>query len=320
MEATTSPLILLTQALTDSQAAQLRSVAPAARVVEEARLSSDPGLLAGIQICYPRLPQELWTGAASLQWLQTNAAGVDSLLKMSEVRAHPAVITNVHIHGNCMAEHLWGMTLMLTRNLHRAVLSQEKGIWNHALLTEGLSSLAGKTLCIAGLGVIGERCAVIGRALGMRVIGIRRHARPSPVADEVVGPEERRDACARSRIVMLLLPDTRDTRVFIGKEELNAMHGTFLLNAGRGSAVDTAALVEALRAGNVRGAGLDVTDPEPLPAGHPLWSMPNVVITPHYGGVHPGYEEEAFSAFLENLGRWVRGEPLQHVIDRDAEY
>ena len=320
MEATASPLILLTQALTDSQAARLRSAAPAARVVEVARLASDPGLIAGIQICYPRLPRELWTAAVSLQWLQTNMAGIDSLLKMPEVRAHSAVITNVHIHGDCVAEHLWGMTLMLTRNLHRAVLSQEKGIWNHALMTEGLSSLAGKTLCIAGLGVIGERCAVIGRALGMRVIGIRRHARPSPVADEVVGPEARRDACARSRIVMLLLPDTRDTRAFIGKEELNAMHGTFLLNAGRGSAVDTAALVEALRAGNVRGAGLDVTDPEPLPAGHPLWSMPNVVITPHYGGVHPGYEEEAFSAFLENLGRWVRGEPLRHVIDRDAEY
>lgn len=320
MERTTSPLILLTQALTGNQAARLRSVAPAARVVEEARLSSDPGLIARIEICYPRLPRELWTGAVNLQWLQTNMAGIDSLLRMSEVRGHPAVITNVHIHGNCVAEHLWGMTLMLTRNLHRAVLSQEKGIWNSAPLSEGLSSLAGKTLCIAGLGVIGERCAVIGRALGMRVIGIRRHARPSPVADEVVGPEERRDACARSRIVMLLLPDTRDTRVFIGKEELGAMHGAFLLNAGRGSSVDTAALVDALHAGNVRGAGLDVTDPEPLPKGHPLWSMPNVVITPHYGGVHPGYDEEAFDVFLANLGRWVRGEPLEHVVDRDAEY
>ncbi|HTP59689.1 MAG TPA: NAD(P)-dependent oxidoreductase, partial [Spirochaetia bacterium] len=123
-----------------------------------------------------------------------------------------------------------------------------------------------------------------------------------------------------SRVIMLLLPDTPDTRRFVGKEELDAMQGAFLLNAGRGSSIDTEALVGALRAGTVRGAGLDVTDPEPLPKGHPLWSMPNVVITPHYGGVHPGYEEEAFDVFLANLVRWVRGEPLENVVDKGAGY
>jgi phosphoglycerate dehydrogenase-like enzyme len=282
-----------------------------------------------VDICYPRLPRELWTGAVNLQWLQASFAGVDSLLKIPEIASHPVVITNVHIHAHCVAEHLWGMALMLTRNLHHAVRAQETGVWNEAPLSEGLSSLAGRTLCIAGLGVIGEQCAAIGRTLGMRVIGIRRHGasanasrsgRASPAADEVVGPERRREAFARSRVIMLLLPDTRDTRQFVGKEELNAMQGAFLLNAGRGTSVDTDALVEALRAGNVRGAGLDVTDPEPLPKGHPLWSMPNVVITPHYGGVHPGYEEEAFDLFLANLGRWVRGEPLENVVDKDAGY
>jgi len=320
MQRSTSPLILLTQALTDDQAARLRSAVPAARIVEEARLAEDPGLLARIEVCYPRLSRELWAGATSLQWLQSNIAGVDSLLKMAEIAAHPAVITNVHIHGNCVAEHLWGMTLMLTRNLHRAVLAQEKGVWNSAPLSEGLSSLAGRTLCIAGLGAIGEQCAAIGRTLGMRVIGIRRHPGASPAADEVVGPEKRRDAFAAARVIMILLPDTRETRLFVGKKELDAMQGAFLLNAGRGSSVDTAALVDALRAGNVRGAGLDVTDPEPLPKSHPLWSMPNVVITPHYGGVHPGYEEEAFDVFLANLGRWVRGEPLENIVDKDAGY
>ena len=98
------------------------------------------------------------------------------------------------------------------------------------------------------------------------------------------------------------------------------MQGAFLLNAGRGSSVDTDALVEALKNGTVRGAGLDVTDPEPLPAGHPLWGMPNAVITPHYAGVHPGYAEEAFETFLANLDRWVRGEPLQNVVDKSLGY
>ena len=320
MRPSRAPLILLTQTLSVDQDARLKSAAPAARIIRESELSDDPGLLARIEICYPRLPPELWAGATNLQWLQASFAGVDSLLKAPEITSHPAVITNVHIHANCVAEHLWGMALMLTRNLHRAVRAQETGVWNTAALSEGLSSLAGRTLCIAGLGVIGEQCAAIGRTLGMRVIGIRRHRRASPAADEVVGPENRREAFARSRVIMLVLPDTRDTRLFVGREELNAMQGAFLLNAGRGTSVDTAALVEALRAGNVRGAGLDVTDPEPLPKGHPLWSMPNVVITPHYGGVHPGYEEEAFEVFLANLGRWVRGEPLENVVDKDAGY
>ncbi|HYW84823.1 MAG TPA: hypothetical protein VFB30_16285, partial [Spirochaetia bacterium] len=154
MQRSTSPLILLTQTLTDDQMARLTSVVPGARIVRESQVSADPGLLARVEICYPRLPRELWAGAVSLQWLQASFAGVDSLLKMPETRAHPAVITNVHIHANCVAEHLWGMTLMLTRNLKRAVLAQEQGVWNEAPLSESLSSLAGRTLCGAGLGVI----------------------------------------------------------------------------------------------------------------------------------------------------------------------
>ena len=119
---------------------------------------------------------------------------------------------------------------------------------------------------------------------------------------------------------MLVLPDTPETKGFVGSEELDAMHGALLLNAGRGASIVTDQLVLALRDGRVRGAGLDVTDPEPLPAGHPLWGMPNVIITPHYGGVHPGYDEEAFSVFCENLDRWTRGEPLLHVVDKTAGY
>jgi phosphoglycerate dehydrogenase-like enzyme len=107
---------------------------------------------------------------------------------------------------------------------------------------------------------------------------------------------------------------------FVGRPELDAMEGVFLLNAGRGPSVVTVELVAALKDGRVRGAGLDVTDPEPLPDGHPLWSLPNVIITPHYGGVHPRYNEEAFEVFCRNLGRWVRGEPLEHVVDRAAGY
>ena len=106
---------------------------------------------------------------------------MDGLLALPEARLHPAVFTNVHIHAACMAEHLWGMALMLTRNLHLSLRAQSTGEWETARVSEGVGTLAGGTLCIAGLGVIGEQCAALGRAFGMRVIGISRSARPRPV-------------------------------------------------------------------------------------------------------------------------------------------
>jgi phosphoglycerate dehydrogenase-like enzyme len=245
---------------------------------------------------------------------------MDSLLALPEARQHPAVFTNVHIHANCIAEHLWGMTLMLARNLHKSFCAQQEGKWDSAKAADGVETLAGKTLCIAGLGVIGAHCAALGRAFGMRVIGISRHGRPSASVDETAGPEKRRGIFSRSHVIMLILPDTPGTKAFVDKPELDVMRGVFLLNAGRGTAIVTDRLVEALQDGRVRGAGIDVTDPEPLPTGHPLWSMPNVILTPHYGGVHPGYNEEAFAVFCANLERWVRGQPLQDLVDKSAGY
>jgi phosphoglycerate dehydrogenase-like enzyme len=313
-------VILITTNLDEGQEARLRDAAPGARVLRESELAADPALTGAVEICYPRMPSALWKDAACLQWVQTSFAGMDSLLTLAEARQHPAVFTNVHIHAHCMAEHLWGMTLALTRNLHKSFRAQETGKWETALVSDGVATLWGRTLCIAGLGVIGSYCAALGRAFGMHVIGISRHARADSSVEEVVGPEKRREAFARSRVIMLILPETPDTKGFVGKPELDAMKDAFLLNAGRGSAIVTDELVAALGDGRVRGAGLDVTDPEPLPAGHRLWSLPNAIITPHYGGVHPGYEEEAFSVFCGNLQRWVRGQPLQYVVDKTAGY
>ncbi len=313
-------MILITTPLDEGKQARIRAAAPDARIVQEPELAADPDLVSQIEICYPRLPSALWKSAARLAWLQSSTAGLDSLLAVPEARRHPAVFTNVHIHASCVAEHLWGMTLMLIRNLHTSLRAQDSGTWDQARASKGLGTLAGGTLCIAGLGVIGRHCAALGRAFGMRVIGISRSSRPDSTADEVAGPGDRRDVFARSHVIMLILPKTPETKGFVGRAELDAMKGAWLLNAGRGSAIATDPLVEALRDGRVRGAGLDVTDPEPLPPGHPLWGMSNVIITPHYGGVHPGYDEEAFTEFCGNLERWVCGQPLRNVVDKTAGY
>ena len=324
MRAADSPVILLSDPLSDEQEAAILAVVPGARLVSGEELAAEPSLAGRIEICYHALPARLWPEARSLRWLQTRQAGVEWLARTPEAAAHPAVITNVHIHAAAVSEHLWAMCLALTRRLGSAVLQQEKQAWDRDSLVRGISTLEGKTACILGLGVIGRRCARLARAFGMRVIGIRRRPGSSDlepgVVDEVGGPADLLGALARSRVVMAVLPETAATRGLIGRPEMQAMKGAYLLNAGRGSCLDTDALVEALQAGQVRGAGLDVTDPEPLPQGHPLWAMPNVIITPHYAGDHPGYYKEAFEVFLDNLGRYMRGEPLVNVVDRERGY
>ncbi len=315
-----APIILVNAPLEAAREKRILALAPGARILRQEELAADPGLVGKIEVCYPSLPAPLWKEAVRLQWLQTGFAGMDGVLRIPEARAHGAIFTNVHIHASAMTEHLWGMALMLTRNLHRAVRAQVEGRWDRDAMVQGLATLADRTLCVAGLGVIGARCAEIGRAFGMHVIGISRHARAHDAVEEVFGPDERRAAFARARIIMLVLPGTPLTRGFVGKPELDSMQGAFLLNAGRGNSIDTDALIPALTDGRVRGAGLDVTDPEPLPAGHPLWGMPNVIVTPHYGGNHPGYDEETFDLFCQNLARYVAGEPLLNVVDKEAGY
>lgn len=313
-------VILLGREIPPALRSELDAIIPGARVISEADLESDPSLVGSIEVCYHHLPSRLWASASSLRWFQSSYAGMEGLLGVSEARRHPAVFTNARIHAAPISEHLWGMLLSLTRNLPLALDLQRRRRWDHEAGEAGHSILQGKTLCVAGLGEIGARCARIGRAFGMHVIGIRRDPSPHPDADEVVGPADRRRAFAAADVVMAILPATAATKAFVGRGEFAAMRGTVFLNAGRGSTVDTDALVAALKSGAVRAAGLDVTDPEPLPRRNPLWRMPNVLITPHCSGSHAEYGERAARVFLDNLRRYVRGEPLESVVDKEAGY
>jgi D-2-hydroxyacid dehydrogenase (NADP+) len=313
-------VIMLGRTLPPTMRAELETIVPGARVVSEEDLAADAALVGQVEVCYAHLPSELWPRAASLRWFQSPWAGMERILAMPEARRHPAVFTNARIHAAPIAEHLWGMLLALTRNLPRAWDLQRRRRWDPDAFKPAPALLEGKRLCVAGLGEIGGRCARIGRAFGMRVIGIRHGALPHPDADDVVGPADRNGAFAAADVVMAVLPATGGTRGFFSRAEFAAMRGVVFLNAGRGATVDTDALVAALRDGAVRAAGLDVTDPEPLPRAHPLWRMPNVLITPHCAGTHAGYDERAARVFLDNLRRYAAGEPLAYVVDKEAGY
>ncbi len=324
MSAAARPVIFLGQPLSGEERSAVLALAPDARLVEAADCSADTALAEAIEICWHLLPTGLWPRARSLRWLQASRAGVEWLSSTPGAAAHPVVVTNVHIHAGAVSQHLWAMCLALTRNLHAAIMQKERQVLDRSALVKGLATLEGRTACIVGLGTIGTRCARIAKALGMHVIGIRRRPQAGGLepgtADEIAGPEGLLPALERARVVMVVVPGTPATRGMIGRREMAALQGAYLLNAGRGWCLDTDALVEALRDGRVRGAGLDVTDPEPLPAGHPLWTMPQVILTPHYAGDHPGYAREAFAVFLDNLGRYLRGEPLRNVVDKAAGY
>jgi D-2-hydroxyacid dehydrogenase (NADP+) len=303
---------------------QARRVSPRVRLTTAAELTRDPSSLRGAEVALITgwLEHEHLNQAHRLRWVQTVGAGVERLLEPHIVARSELIITNASgIHVQPIAEHAFGFLLMFTRNLHLAAARQHDAQWNSTPYRETLRSLHGKTLGVLGLGAIGQRIAQIGAAFGLRVIGLKRAPHRVEGVAEVYGPDQLLEFFAASDLLINILPLTPATRGWIGREALAALpRGAFFVNVGRGATVNTEALVEALRSGQLAGAGLDVTEPEPLPADHALWTLPNVIITPHYSGAQPDYYRLLGELFVENLRRYVHGDPLLNVVDKHAGY
>lgn len=263
--------------------------------------------------------------ASRLRWIQITAAGVGPLL-FPELVTSDVIVTNGRgLHAVAMAEHTLGVMLAFVRKLHLARDAQRARRWDQDLLFREppeFRELGGSTLGIVGMGSIGTEIATRARALGMRVIAVRRHpsADPHP-AHEQLGADQLPRLLAASDWVVLVTPLTAATRGLIGARELAVMKkDAVLVNLGRGALVDEAALIEALREGRLGGAALDVFEHEPLPPESPLWEMPHVILTPHISGLGSRYWERAIDLFEANLKRWIHGEPLENVVDKRAGY
>ncbi|MFN3648993.1 MAG: D-2-hydroxyacid dehydrogenase [Armatimonadota bacterium] len=299
---------------------RVRSVSDRIELVTAEEARERPELLAAVEVAFGGLPPERHPEATALRWIQTQGAGVESFLTPT-VRERGILLTNASgIHADPIAEHLFGMLLGHLRRLPQAWDHQRRSHWWEGPNGE-LGELRGKTLGILGMGAIGAQCARVGAAFGMRVIGLRRSGEPHPLAERIYAPAERAAFLSECDVLFNLLPISDSTRGFLGWGEFAALKpGAIVGNAGRGGTIDTEALVAALREGRVSAALLDVTDPEPLPADHPLWTMENVYVTPHYAGRQPEYEARAAEIFLENLRRYVAGEPLRNQVDPAAGY
>ena len=213
-----------------------------------------------------------------------------------------------------VAEHCVAMMMALVRRLPEYLVAMEPRRWDHLHRHRRLS---GSTVCVIGLGTLGSAIARRCSTLGVNVVGVRRHPdRPSPQVSEVFGPEDLVRAVSGADHVVGALPGGASTRGLISREVIAAMKpGAYFCNVGRGASVDEAALIERLQDGSLAGAALDVFAIEPLPDDSPLWSMENVIVTPHMAGYTWDYADELCDVFATNLARYGAGEPLRNVID-----
>lgn len=284
--------------------------------VDVASTPSEAAAPAGrAEILYAWLPPRAVLGAAPhLRWIQCMGAGVERLL-VPELPARVVVTRAAGIFGPWMAEYVLGWCLWVTQRVDGFRASQRARRWAPV----DPIPLRGQTLCVVGLGDIGRCIASAARGLGLRVIGVTRSGRGSRAVERVYRPRTLRSALGRADFVVLTLPLSAATRGLLGAAELAAMKpSAWLINIARGPIVDETALLAALGGRRIGGAVLDVFDTEPLPPEHPLWTLDNVVITPHISG--PSTPREIAPIFDDNLRRYVAGRPLRHVVDRRRGY
>lgn len=267
---------------------------PADDAATEAALASAPVL-----VTYRWDPRFL---TPALRWVQSISTGHEQF-PLDRLRAQGVALSSARgVHGPQVAEHAFALLLAMTRGVGIAMREAEHRIWRPRMGVE----LGGRTMAVLGLGTIGEEVARRALAWGMRVIGTK--ARPSDyqgVVEEVTGPEGTVEVCRRADTVVCALPASPETAGLVGAEALSALGAGWLVNVGRGSAVDVPALLEALEAGELRGAGLDVFPEEPLPATSPLWSHPRVVLTPHTAGLSPAYGPRLADLLRANLAGYT---------------
>jgi phosphoglycerate dehydrogenase-like enzyme/glyoxylase-like metal-dependent hydrolase (beta-lactamase superfamily II) len=318
-------LRFLAGALSPDELAGLKQVAPNVEIVvatskEEALKQA--GTVQGTVGSF--VTPEFLREAKYLVWVQQFSAGVEQLVVLPELRDNDKIVlTNMkRMYGAPIADHVMAMVLSLHRSLPHYGDLMKSGTWGKGQDSPYQSELQGKVMLVVGLGGNGAETAKRAHAFGMRVIAVdpKEFAVPSYVS-RLEKPAMLNALLRVADVVVLAAPLTAETKNLFGTAQFERMkEGSFFINIARGKEVDTAALVEALKAKRLQGAGLDVTEPEPLPADHALWKMPNVIITPHVSGQSPGTKARTRQLFIENMRRFANGEPMINVVDKKAGY
>ena len=269
---------------------------------------------------YGQMTSALLVAGTQLRWVQATSAGLDKFF-FPELREHSVVVTNQRgIYSDVIADHVFAFVLSFARGMHHYARRQAEGRWDKR--GAEVIHLAGMTLGIIGLGGIGLAVAERGHTFGMRVLAVDPAPKGTPdYVEAIYRPEQLHEMLPQVDFLAICVPHTGETEYMMNAAALGAMKQTaILVNIGRGKVVALEALTAALEAGALGGAGLDVFEVEPLPEGHPLWEMENVIITPHVAGVSPQIETRRMDLIVENVRRFCTGEPLLNVVDKKVGY
>jgi phosphoglycerate dehydrogenase-like enzyme len=309
------------------QVAVLKKAAPNAKIIAVADADAALKEIADADALIGLLNEELVKAGKNLKWIQVLSAGVDRYRYPALIDSD-IVFTNAKvIQGPNVADQAMALLLAMTRQVVRASVLAQEHEWStvRGKLREsphGIIELNGKTALVIGYGGIGAAIAERSRGFGMEIVATAHNAdKPHPDWVELHPANKLPELLPRAHVVFLAVPLTDETRGMIDAAALDKMRdGAYLVNIARGPVIDTDALIEALRSGKLAGAGLDVTDPEPLPMDHPLWKLDNVVITPHMGGTSDVVWERRLGLARDNLQAFVQGKPLRNVVDKQAGY
>jgi len=307
------------------QLTTLQAVAPGVEIVMVEDIEQARAEAVDAQVVLGYCDEKMLSRSPGLFWIQVYTAGVERCVDLPAVQKGNKLLTNGQRIGSpALAEHAIAMMMMLARGLDVYHTAQTKGEWQREA---GLSrsehlELEGRTVLVVGLGGIGTQTAKRAHGLGMHVLATRNSSREGPDYVEYVGlSHELIELAGRADVVINTVPLTDQTRGMFDAHFFDAMKpGAFFISVGRGASTVTNDLVAALQSGAIGGAGLDVTDPEPLPEGHPLWSMPRVIISPHTAGRSDKGLDRLYLMVRENLRRYVAGEPMLSVVDIERGY
>jgi len=303
----------------------LQAMAPGVEIVAVSTVEEAVTAAPGAQVLIGYCNEEILSAAPALHWVQVYSSGVDRCVINPALHQGNKVLTNgQRIASPALAEHAIALMMALARGLDVYHSNQLNGEWerNADLGSGEFMELEGRTVLVVGLGGIGTQTAKRAHGLGMRVIATRGSRREGPDYVEYVGlAEEMNDLAAQADVVINTAPLTDRTRGMFNAEFFAAMKPTaYFVSVGRGASTVTADLLAALENGELAGAGLDVTDPEPLPEGHPLWTTPRVIISPHTAGRSDKGRDRLFLLVQENLRRYAAGEPMLSVVDIERGY
>jgi phosphoglycerate dehydrogenase-like enzyme len=312
--------VLINDHLDDHHLTQIQSTSEDVDLVIPDSSGDALDVMPEIDIIFGGMSRDMFKRAESLKWVQTWGAGVDGMMYAEFVHSEVILTSAKGTVGVHLSEHAMALLLGLTRGIARAIRTTD---WNERMPIRHASwELIDKTMGIVGLGGTGCDVAIRAHAFGMKVIAVDPEDVDVPDCVETCWKMDRfYDLLSASDIVVVCCPLTEETRGLFDRMAFEKMQNhALLINVTRGKIMDDASLVEALKTGQIAGAGLDVTPQEPLPEDHPLWNMPNVIITPHTAGGSPNRQDRIVNLFCENLRRFLKGEDMLSVIEKKKGY